>query len=185
MEFEILLSKLSRLPMKKVLELNQEFFDSKKFNGSNFSKLQQAMDIIILRTKYKERIKEEAMMTAYLCLEMMTKKDQPLARGAFEEIKNYPFLIWMEAIAELNPNQINSIMHNFKKELSPILIETFIINLPESDQLKAIETYKDKLDLESPTFIDFYNCLDEKCKSKLDSIFQDKIPRNYPVELVN
>lgn len=111
------------------------------------------------------------------------KKNHPLARGAFEEIKNYPFLIWMEAIAELNPNQINAIMRNFRKELSPILVETFIINLPEQDQLKAIETYKDKFDVEGLTFRDFYNCLDEKGKSKLDSIFQDKIPRNYPVEL--
>lgn len=63
----------------------------------------------------------------------MSKDKSPWSKVAFENIKGYPMVIWIECIG------IMSLLSNYHKEFTSSLIETCIINLPESMQLKAIK----------------------------------------------
>lgn len=118
-----------------------------------------------------------------LSLYIMSKGKRTCSQKVYEQIKGYPLIIWIEAIEFLEPKDVMSILNNYHRELPSLLIETFIINLPENMQLIAIDRYNKFIDKESDLFSNFYYSLSSNAKLKLKQYFPDKIADDILLEL--
>lgn len=137
MKFVILLNSVLRLPMSKATKLLEDY--QKNVGFKNFSEQQRVLDVLTHKANTQRQIKEEPFQEALMCLAFMSKDKSPWSKVAFENIKGYPMVIWIECIGIMDSKSIMSLLSNYHKEFTSSLIETCIINLPESMQLKAIK----------------------------------------------
>ena len=84
MNFEILLSKLLRLPLNKALDIYNEYL---KNNQDNFANNLRASNLLMEKTQTRKRIKDECFETALMALAFMSQKKNQLADMMLEETK--------------------------------------------------------------------------------------------------
>lgn len=181
MKFVILLNSVLRLPMSKATKLLEDY--QKNVGFKNFSEQQRVLDVLTHKANTQRQIKEEAFQEALMCLAFMSKDKSPWSKAAFENIKGYPMVIWIECIGMMDSESIMSLLSNYHKEFTSSLIETCIINLPESMQLKAVERYKSEIKSEDGMFANFYYSVSEKARIKLKEYFPDQIGDDILLEL--
>lgn len=182
MNFEILLSKLLRLPLKKAIEIYNEYL---KNNNDNFAQNIRSSNILMEKTTTRKRIKDECFEDALMSLAFMSQKKNQLADMMLEEIKPYPLIIWMEAIGEMDDEGIKGVLKNYSDKLPSSIIETLIINLQESKQAVAINKYKNRLDPKQDLFYTFYNCLGKEAQAEVQRIFPNAISTNPLLEITD
>lgn len=180
MNYEILLSKLLRLPLKKCAKIYDKFI---KEDNHTFAESIQAMEAFETKARYIEMIKEDAMFELMLALSMMSMNKNMVVDELFEESEGYPMIIWIEVIGEFDAQRINGILKNYGTKLPSTKVETLIINLPRSQQADAIEKYQSSLDPTSELFQSFYYCLGEDAQSKVKQLFPNSIKINPLLEL--
>lgn len=181
MKFEILLNSVLRLPMSKATKLLEDY--QKNVGFKNFAEQQRVLDILTYKTNTQRQIKEEAFQEALMCLAFMSKDKSSWSKAAFENIKGYPMIIWIECIGAMDSQSIIALLNNYHKELPSSLIETCIINLPESMQLTAIDKYKHELNTEDGMYSNFYYSVSEKARLKLRESFPNQISDDILLEL--
>lgn len=181
MKFVILLNSVLRLPMEKATKLLEDY--QKNVGFKDFSEQQRVLDVLTHKANTQKQIKQEAFQEALMCLAFMSKDKSPWSIAAFENIKGYPMIIWIECFGMMDKNSIMSLLNNYHKEFTTPLIETCIINLPEDMQLIAINKYRNKLNSEDGMFSNFYYSVSEKARVKLKEIFPDKIGDDILLEL--
>lgn len=181
MKFEILLNSVLRLPISKATRLLEDY--QKNVGFKNFAEQQRVLDILTHKTNTQRQIKEEAFQEALMCLAFMSKDKSPWSKAAFENIKGYPMIIWIECIGAMDSQSIMALLNNYHKELPSSLIETCIINLPESMQLTAIDKYKYELNTEDGMYSNFYYSVSEKARLKLRESFPNQISDDILLEL--
>ena len=181
MKFEILLSKLLRLPLKKALDIYNEYL---KNNKDTFAKNIRASNLLMEKTTTKRTIKEDCFEDALIALVFMSQKKNSLADIALEQVKPYPMIIWMEVIGEMDDEGIKGVLKNYSDKLPSSIIETLILNLSESKQAVAINKYKNKLDATQDLFHSFYYCLGQEAQAELIKHFPQEIKPN-PILLLN
>ncbi len=181
MKFEILLNSVLRLPMHKASKLLENYQKNEGFK--NFAEQQRVLDILTHKVNTQKQIKKDAFNEALMCLAFMVKDRSPWSKAAFENIKGYPMIIWIECIGSLEAQHIMSLLKNYSKELPSSLIETCIINLPENMQLTAIEIYKNSIKPEDGMFSNFYYSVSEKARLKLRELFPDQMEDDILLEL--
>lgn len=181
MNYEILINKILRIPMKKAAKLLENY--QKNIGFKNFAEQQRVLDAITHKSNAQKRIKEEAFQEAAFSLCLMSRNKNILSKSAYENIKSFPMIIWIEAMGFLEDKEIMSILNNYHQELPPLLIETFIINLTDEKQLIAIEKYNKFLDKNSELFTNFYYSICKKAREKVKTIFPDKIEDDILLEL--
>lgn len=180
MKYEVLLSKLFRLPLEQALKEYKEYEENNSFT---FAEQLRAMDTLETKARFKKRIKEEAFFTLLFTLTQMSIGKTRTVDENLNEIKGYPMVIWMEIIGELEPKKITNILRNYSNDLPSMLVETFIINLPEHMQAMAVEKNKNSLDPKGELFTSFYLCLGEKGKDKVEKLFPEYIQKDHLLEL--
>lgn len=173
MNYEILLNKLLRLPHKKGVELLSDYQHHHEFR--EFSEQQRILDIMTLKTTQLNRIKQEVIVETVFALKMMSLRRDGFSKSAFECIKEYPMLLWLEGIGALEPKEINSLLNNFHKEFNSNLIETCIINLPDNMQITAINKYQKELDPDGDLYYNFYYSISDAARQELDKLYPNKI----------
>lgn len=181
MKFEILLNSVLRLPMYKATILLEDY--QKNVGFKNFAERQKVLDILAHKTNAQRQIKEEAFQEALMCLAFMSRDKSPWSKAAFENIKAYPMIIWIECIGAMDSKSIISLLNNYYKEFSSSLIETCIINLPENIQLIAIEKYKSKLNLNGGMYSNFYYSVSEKTRLQLREYYPNLMKDDILLEL--
>lgn len=139
MKFEILLNSVLRLPIDKAFKLFEDYRKNEGFK--NFAEQQRVSDLLTNKINAQKQIKKQAFEKTYLYLCLMSKSKDPWSEEAFEIIKGYPMIIWIESIGAMEPQHIMALLNNYHKEFPSSLIETCIINLPENMQLSAIDRY--------------------------------------------
>lgn len=169
MKYELLINKCLRLPLHKALELVHAYEQEVGFKA--FAEQQKALDILAHKTNTQKMFKDEAFQSATLYLHIMCRKKDGFAEAAFEKLKEYPMVIWIEAIGTLKDTDIEQLLKNFGKQLPPSLIETFIIQVDDNMQTWLIEKYKSFLDVSSPTYENFYYSLCDDGRKKLQILF--------------
>lgn len=182
MNFEILLSKLLRLPLKKALDIYNEYL---KNNQDNFANNLRASNLLMEKTTTRRRIKDECFEDALMALAFMSQKKKQLADMMLEEIKPYPMIIWMEVTGEMDDEGIKGVLKNYSDKLPSSIIETLIINLSEGKQVTAINKYKHRLDPKQDFFHSFYYCLGKEAQEELIRCFPSSININPLLELTD
>lgn len=175
MKDEILLNKLFRLPLNTCLKLYNKFMDETKVDATTFAMHQRVADLVGEKISLRERIREDVLDKARMYLAFMLRRDSIFSSVAYEEMKKFPIIIWTELIGDLNQTEITAILNGYAHDMPAVLIECFIMNLPEDKQAKAIEKYKHRLDSKNEYFSSFYYCVGEEAKSKLKAIFKNNI----------
>ncbi len=181
MQFALLLNRILRLPFDKANELREEY--QEKVGFKNFYEQQRVFDILINKANVQHQVKEEEFLETYISLVFMTQEYSMFGEAALESIKNYPMILWIEAIGKLEPERIMTLLKNYHKKLQPSLIETCIINLSEDMQVEAIIKYRNQLDPNSVMFSNFYYSVGEKARIQLKEYFKDKIGDDILLEL--
>ncbi len=181
MKFEILINSIFRLPMAKALEKVNEY--ESKGGFKRFDEQQKVFDILAERKNVRDSIKDEAIEEAALYFHFLSKGKNLWSLEAFECLKKFPNVIWIEMIGFLKPDEIMIILRDFCKELMPVLVETFIINLPESLQIRAIELYKERIAEDRDMFENFYFSLESSGRLKLEELFRERVPKTALLEL--
>lgn len=167
--------------MSKATSLFEEY--KEKVGFKNFAEQQKVLDILTHKSNAQRQIKEEAFTEALMSLALMVRDNSPWSKEAFENIKKYPMVIWIECIGAMEPQNIISLLNNYSKELPSSLIETCIINLPENMQLKAIDKYKNSIKVKDETFSNFYYSVSAKARLKLKELFPNQIEDDILLEL--
>lgn len=181
MKFEVLLNSVLRLPVNKAIKLLEDY--RKNVGFRNFYEQQRVLDILTHKVNIQKQIKEEAFRETLMCLAFMTKDKSQWSKAAFENIKDYPMIIWIECIGTMDPQSVMSLLSNYHKELPSSLIETCIINLPEKMQLTAIDQYKSNLNSEDRMYFNFFYSVSEKARLKLRDYFPNQIDDDILLEL--
>ena len=181
MKYEILLNSVLRLPMSKATKLLEDY--QKNVGFKNFAEQQKVLDILTHKTNTQRQIKEEAFNEAFISLAFMVKDKSSWSKAAFENIKGYPMIIWIECLGAMEAEHIMSLLNNYGKELPSSLIETCIINLPENMQIKAIEKYKNGIKPEEGMFSNFYYSVSEEARLKLRELFPNQMDDDILLEL--
>ena len=180
MNFEILLSKLLRLPLNKALDIYNEYL---KNNQDNFANNLRASNLLMEKTQTRKRIKDECFETALMALAFMSQKKNQLADMMLEETKPYPMIVWMEVIGEMDDEGIKGVLKNYADKLPSPIIETLILNLSEPKQAIAINKYKNRLDSKSEMFYSFYLCLSKEAQQELDKLTNKAVKVNPLLQL--
>lgn len=180
MNYEILLSKLLRLPLKKCARIYDKFI---KEDNHTFAQSIQAMEAFETKARYLKMIDEDATFELMLALSMMSMNKNKVVDELFEQLKGYPMVAWMEVIGEFDAQKINGILKNYGTELTSPIVETLIINLPRFQQAYTIEKYQSSLDPTNELFQSFYYCLVDAGKAKVEQIFPNSIKINPLLEL--
>lgn len=167
--------------MSKATKLFEEY--NEKVGFKNFAEQQKVLDILMHKSNAQRQIKEEAFSEALMSLALMIRNNSSWSKAAFENIKRYPMVIWIECIGAMEPQNIMSLLNNYSKELPSSLIETCIINLPENMQLKAIDKYKNSIKVKDEMFSNFYYSVSDKARLKLKELFPNQIDDDILLEL--
>ena len=167
--------------MNKATKLLDDY--RKKVGFRNFYEQQKVLDILAHKSNAQRQIKEEVFQEALMCLAFMTKDKSQRSKAAFENIKNYPMIIWIECIGIMDSQSVMSLLNNYHKELPSSLIETCIINLPEKMQLTAIDKYKSNLNPEDKMYFNFFYSVSEKARLTLRDYFPNQIGDDILLEL--
>ena len=175
MKYEILINRVFRLPMQKASDLLQDY--QKNVGFKNFAEQQRVLDILTHKSNAQKRIKDEAFQEAALSLCFMARDKSVWSKAAFENIKGFPMIIWIEAIGFLEAKDIMSVLNNYYSELPSSLIETCIINLQENMQLDAIDKFNKYLDKD----LNINNILALNKKIKDKNNFIEKEYKNKPI----
>jgi hypothetical protein len=180
MKYEILLNSILRLPMNEATKLLDEY--QEKVGFKNFSEQQKVLDILTHKHNSKCQIKNEAFNIMLLSLAYMVKEKSMWSKAAFENIKSYPMIVWIECIGCMDKKDIITLLNNYHKELPEELIETCIINLNEQQQVQVIDKYKNKLN-NSKMYYNFFFSVKDKARLKLQELFPNKIKDTILLEL--
>lgn len=181
MKYEILLNSMLRLPSKKAFNLLEEYQRNEDFK--TFSEQRRVLDILMYKANAQRQIKKDVFQNALVCLNLMSKDNLLWNKQAFEDIKCYPMIVWIECIGMMDSESIMSLLKNYQKELTSSLIETCIINLPEDMQLIAIKQYKNKLNPKDIMFSSFYYSVSDNARIKLKEYFPNDIDDDILLEL--
>lgn len=181
MKYEILLNSVLRLPMSKATQLFNEY--QKNVGFKNFAEQQKVLDILTHKSNAQRQIKKEAFNEAFINLTFMANDKSSWGKAAFENIKRYPMVIWIECLGAMEAKQIKSLLNNYSKELPSSLIETCIINLPEAMQIRAIEDYKSEIKPNEGMFYNFYYSVCDKARIRLRELFPNQMGDDIILEL--
>lgn len=173
MEYEVLLNKILRIPQSKGVELLNEYQSKHKFK--TFAEQQRVLDLLTIKTTQLDRLRKEFLYETMVILKMMAKRKNKITIEAYESIKHYPMIIWIEIIGSLEPQEIINLLRNFHDSLPTSLIETCIINLPDNEQAKIIKTYHKKIDCKSDFYYNFYYSVSPESEDVLDALFPDVV----------
>ena len=181
MKFEILLNSILRLPLHKASTLVKEY--QKNTGFKNFYEKQRVLDILSHKVNIQKQIKKEAFRKALIYLVFMTREKNEWSKASFDNMKEFPMIIWIESIGQMDSESIMKLLNNYHKELTFSLVETCIINLSEDMQLKAIDRYKTDLDCKDNMFLNFYYSVCDKARIKLKEIFPESLKDDILLEM--
>ena len=181
MKYFKLLNSIFLLPISKAIKLVEDY--QKNVGFKNFAEQQKVLDVLANKSNVQGQIKNEAFQKALMLLAFMCKNKSSWSRAAFEIIKDYPTVIWMECIGTMDAQSIMVLLNNYYKEFSSFLIEICIVNLPENMQLTAIEKYRDKLDATDKMFSIFSFAVCENARKKLREYFPNLVEDDILLEL--
>lgn len=181
MKYEVLLNRILRIPIKKASKLFEDYGNNDGFK--TFAEVQRVSDVMTYKTNAANQIKKEFYKMLLTTLYFMAEEMSNISKDAFESVKHYPMVMWIECIGLMKSDEIMALLNNFHKELSSPLIETCIINLPEDMQLTAIDKYKSKIDIENSMYSNFYYSVSDKARLKLRKCFPNIIGDDVLLEL--
>lgn len=181
MKFEILLNSILRLPLHKASALVKEY--QKNTGFKNFYEKQRVLDILSHKVNVQKQIKKETFRKALIYLVFMTREKNEWSKASFDNMKEFPMIIWIESIGQMDSESIMKLLNNYHKELTFSLVETCIINLSEDMQLKAIDRYKTDLDCKDNMFLNFYYSVCDKARIKLKEIFPESLKDDILLEM--
>lgn len=173
MDYETLLNKILRLPQKKGVELLDVYQQHHRF--TTFSEQQRLLDVMTLKTTQLARIKEQVIYETVFALTLMSSRKDAFSKSAFSCIKEYPMLLWIEGIGNLEPKSIISLLNNFHNEFNSNFIETCIINLPDNMQSSMINKYRKEIDANGDLYYNFYYSVCPEARLTLDKLYPNKI----------
>ena len=181
MKFEILLNSILRLPLHKASALVKEY--QKNTGFKNFYEKQRVLDILSHKVNVQKQIKKETFRKALIYLVFMTREKNECSKASFDNMKEFPMIIWIESIGQMDSESIMKLLNNYHKELTSSLVETCIINLSEDMQLKAIDRYKTDLDCKDNMFLNFYYSVCDEARIKLKEIFPESLEDDILLEM--
>ena len=181
MKFEILLNSILRLSLHKASALVKEY--QKNTGFKNFYEKQRVLDILSHKVNVQKQIKKETFRKALIYLVFMTREKNEWSKASFDNMKEFPMIIWIESIGQMDSESIMKLLNNYHKELTFSLVETCIINLSEDMQLKAIDRYKTDLDCKDNMFLNFYYSVCDKARIKLKEIFPESLKDDILLEM--
>lgn len=177
MEFEILLRRLQLYPALQAAKMLSLFLSS--HSQLSLAQKQQAMDIIAAKEQLLKGVKPEKMMEAVITIMDLATLPMPVAKAFFEETKKYPMLFWIESLAYLNEKMISIIIERFHEQLPPSLYYTFVVQLPDEEQLRFLNRYPDKLDPKDEFFECFCYAACDEARENLFELYPEV--KNYTV----
>lgn len=181
MNYTMLYNKILMSPFKRANELFKEYHDEIGFK--NFAEQQRILDLLSQKFELFSRLKEDVIQEAGVAYTLMSSSKNFLSDCAFENMKSYPMIVWIEALCFLKPADIMALLNNYHEELSTTLKETLIVNLDDKLQLEAVVQYKDDIDIDDQMFLSFYYAVNDKVKCKLREYFPDELDEDLLLKI--
>lgn len=181
MNYTVLINRLMMLPFNRVIELFSDY--EKNIGFKTFAEQQRVLDLLFERKDIENRLKDEVVQEAAFAYTIMSLGKNFMAKEAFNSMKKYPMVVWVEAVQVLDADGIMKLLNNFHRELTPSLIGMFIINLPVSMQLEAIDKYYKEFEINDCTFENFYYSVSDQARIKLNEYFEELDKNDFLLEL--
>ncbi len=181
MQYAELFNKILVLPFDEALKLFEEY--NAKVGFKTFAEQQRVLDIMTHKKDIMDRLKDEVIQEAAIAYTFMSLGNDYMGDCAFERMKKYPMIVWIEALKFLRDEDILNLLSNYHKKLTPSLIGMLIANVDEKLQVKAIEEYNKTFDVEDKMFLNLYYSVSDKARSKLKEYFPDDLGSDILLEI--
>lgn len=165
MNYAILYSKLLLMPFDKALELFEDY--KEKYDFKVFAEQQRILDILTEKKMVIDGLRDDIIQDAAIAYTFMSLGKSQIADEAFRKMKEYPMIVWIEALRFLDDESIISLLDNYHQELKSSLVEVFIVNLNEKFQKEVLSKYINELDKEDAYFYNFSYALAPAAREKL------------------
>lgn len=173
MKYTILFNKILMLPFDQANNLFEEYHNTVGFE--TFAEQQRVLDLLFQKCDIVKRLKDEVIQDAAIAYTFMSLGKNYMADCAFENMKKYPMVVWIEALRFLKAKDIMNLLNNYHGELTASLIEMFIANLDENLQVKAIDKYINDINVDDKMFLSFYYAVSDKARRKLQEYYPDEL----------
>lgn len=171
MEYAILFNKLLMLPFEEAIELFEDYHKNVGFK--TFAEQQKVLDIMTHKKNIVDRLKDDVIRDAAIAYTFMSLGKNHAADCAFNRMKSYPMIVWIEAIIFLKDEEIFELLRNYHSELPTSLIAVYMANMNEELQVKAIDEFYKNLDVEDAMISNLYFAISEKARNKLKEYYPD------------
>lgn len=173
MNYEIFYNRLIRIPFEKAVELMKDYEKNNKFRS--FADQQRVVDLITQKGNFYTRVKEDVMQEAIINICFASEEKSMFSKVAYDELKDFPMILWIELVGVLDDKRISSFLKNFSDDMPLILIETCIINASDKLQVELIKKYSKKLNIREGMYRNLYFSVCEEARKELDLLFPDVI----------
>lgn len=183
MNYHLLYNKIQRIPFKQATQLVDRY--KKEVGFKNFSEQQEIINILDTKHSLGMRIKQDAYPEFYVMLMLLISQPTLSEEKFLENVEGYPFGVWIEIIGQLEDRRKFQFLDKYYKYLNSTVIETFIINMQDDAQVRAINKYLDKIDPKSKLYDNFYYSVSNSARNRLSESFPNVTSDNILLEMNN
>lgn len=182
-ELNIFINRIQRIPLQKVLQMVDQ--NQEEIQKLSFMNQQAILNFVDKRISiFKNIPREEIMFYIMLFRDLSSNKNMlPRVKASAEsELQKLDIMTLIESLEHIEAKTIENMLKAYKESLLPEIIETMIINLPEEEQIKAIEACKAQLMKSAPNqFHNFMASVSKEAQRHILASFEEKFT-NYTSE---
>ncbi len=184
-EINIFVNKIQRMPLSKVQEMLKKY--DKEIEKLPFLDANAILNFVEKRFNLYERISSsevlfQRVLFSDLAYENRGFGNTEIEESAKNELKSLDLLTLIESLQYMDKDCIKEVLRKHHNLLEPKIVETIIINLPEEEQISAIEVCKDELMNSEPnTFYNFMASVGKDTQKYILETFEEKF-KDYSSE---
>lgn len=184
-EINIFINKIQRMPLSKIQEMLKKY--DREINKMPFMDSMAIINFVekrfnIAQSIPKDEIIFQMMLFNDLASDYMESSNKELEESAKSELKTLNLMALVESLQHMETDVIKKVLEKHHNILEPKIAETIIINLPEEEQINAIEICKQELMNSQPdTFYNFMASVSKDSQRHILENFEEKF-KNYSSE---
>lgn len=177
-EINIFVNKIQRMPLSKVQEMLKMY--DEEIENLPFLDANAILNFVEKRFSLYERIPRneiifQRMLFSDLAFENRGFGNTEIEESAKNELKSLDLIALIESLQYMEVDCIKEVLRKHHNLLEPKIVETIIINLPEEEQISAIEICRQELMNSEPnTFYNFMASVGKDTQKYILESFEEK-----------
>lgn len=188
-EINIFVNKIQRLPLSKVQEMLKKH--DKEIEELPFMDSLAILNFVEKRFNIAKQISKteimfQMMLFKDLASDNKSYRNPEVEESAKNELSNLNLMALIESLQYIEKDDINQVLRRHHNLLEPKIIETIIINLPEEEQISAIQMCKQELMNSNPdTFTNFMASISKDAQKYVLENFEDRFEQYSSEDISN